>query len=217
MRVWVPALPFLFLLPWVASMPWFIALALTSMNLVGVNSVRAVGSHYELILVPFLFSGMILRSTQKTKEGRTSTLSIGLVLALIVFGQSPIYLIRKFNPTHQELCIHKILARINPDVSVSTQYALFPHLSRRPHVDHFKEAASVKDDVIALSLMDGIDLWAEETLPAEFAKVPSDRYQPVFTQKNLSIWCENSKCTHVKNMFTGPDVDSCLKNLESSG
>jgi hypothetical protein len=228
-RLFLPMTPFLFLAPLSWSWSWFVALLLALMNMAGVSANRAVGSHYELILIPFLFYGAILGLKRRVPQQPAAILPgaayenaakrlneirslervvLAILLSLVVFGRSPIFYARQFWPTQPEQCIDEALSKIGSRWSVSTQYALYPHLSRRETAVHLESSANLKSDLVIASVLPGIDLWNDDRIPEIVKSIPADRYRPAVNLRSLQIWCEKARCPE----FRAPEISEACKH-----
>lgn len=195
--LWQVLLPFA---PFVSASPISLGLGIIATLLVLANLLftpTIVGFHYELILVPFLFSALISSPQMKKRNAGL----VFILLCLCVYGRSPILALRESLPTREHLKLQSTLERIPDDLSVATQSDLMPHLHHRREIHMFRSAARCREDVIVLSFLPNLTNYGSEEAPAEATKIDGQIYTKIYEGKTATIWCKkdiNQKCYDLK-------------------
>lgn len=127
-----------------------------AINLLEASGIQVWLVHYQAELTAFVFIAAVF-GAKKILERRPDRWLAGVLTAsaLLFFGTSDAYHLRKALPTAETLEIHERLERVPEDGRLSAQAALAPHLTQRKWLEIFPEVAGSEWVVVDL----GLDPW----------------------------------------------------------
>ena len=195
--VFLPFAPVLIQRPRRDSMLFMGALLLALANLLFTPG--SVGLHYELILVPFLFAGLIFGMAPRESE-RARQIQYVLLLALCVFGRSPVLTLRESMPNADHIQLERYLRQIPSNASVITQTDLMPHLHRRKEIAVYSPIASLDADFVIFSFLKGMSFYATNGVAEAKQRLPQMGYTEFFSNPVMTIWCRSGvSCQKLKD------------------
>jgi uncharacterized membrane protein len=153
----------------------FLAYILYYLNLF--IGVQTIGFHYECIMVPFLFLGLIEGVTKQNpnQEILNKKLIFLIFTFFIFFGRSPVLLIRNYIPTKHHLNLSQALKQIPNNAKVAAMGSIHPHLSNRKDILFLDPNIDV--DYVVMSLNKEMDRYASPNLEETIQKyIDSKKY-----------------------------------------
>lgn len=185
-----PFIPFIFFKPQFKPI-FFLAVGSFFILVNLVITQQTIGFHYELILVPFLFTFAALNFKKlENKFGQSKTYTLCLFLFLCVFGRSPVIALQDYRELPEHVCIKEELQRVPKNASIATQTGLQPFLTHRSHAAILKSAKKVKEDFVVVSFAPGVSTYATPIESYDW-KTLDQNYREILHKPYLSIWCKN--------------------------
>jgi len=191
LKVLTPFVPF----AWAAPIPFLIACAGLAMN---TALDLKFGFHYECVLIPFLFyvlisgvqtllSGGVSFFSRRLNPGRPELLMTLVLLFMLFFGRSPAFTVREFRPDERDAFISKVLEQIPPNVSVTAQMIVHPHVCTRTQADLFRGTPPTTDYVV-FDLSPWRSQWGVNNLEKVAASLDPAAYQKVIDTDGFLIF-----------------------------
>jgi uncharacterized membrane protein len=192
---------------------WLAVGALMAMNLL--ISLRTVGFHYECIVMPFLFYGLITALKARSSAPRRELALVFATCALFaVFGRSPVLALGAHWPSREHRCMTASLATLPPAASVATQSGLFPHLMARRDIFLRGLPEQVQEDYLVTTKLADVSTYATPLLHSwvdGFSAARPD-YRLLFEDSRLKIWCHLRVCTATNTLA----ALRALSNIQAS-
>lgn len=205
----LPFLPFLTFRPLRTGFAYVIALALLAMNLIITE--HKIGFHYEAILIPFLFVGLIHGYIKRAHRfGQTNAVALLVTLFICVYGRSPMLTLREWYPNADHRCLAQTIKQLPTDASILTQSSLFPHLDHRSETIIFGDADKAREDFVVLTPLDSISAYPHPNFTAEMGKMAQTRYVPVVLNNVARIWCAPESCAKYANAVQAVKAVTCV-------
>ena len=209
--VLLPFLPFMTFRPLRSGFAYVIALGLLAINLIITE--HKVGFHYEVVIIPFLFLGLMTSYAKRARAfGSVNAAALLVTLFMCVYGRSPILTLREWYPREEHRCLSQTIEMIPSDASVRTQSGLFPHLDHRSEAQIFGDADKSKEDFVVLTPLASVSAYPHPSFSAEMGNMKKTRYESVVENNVVRIWCHPNACTKYATAVQAIKAVSCETN-----
>lgn len=211
LTVALPFIPFLAIRPWRDGFAYVIGFGFLLLNLLVMD--QTVGFHYECVLMPFLFAGLVHGFARRSRQyGAANAAALLGTLMLCVYGRSPILTLREWWPTKDHKCMSRALEYIPGDASIMAQGGLYPHLDHRDVTQTVSYVSLAKEDFVLLSRLKNVSEYPimdrQAQIDAMF-KLPA--YKLIVDGPLLSIWCRREACAKYPQAVAALGAEQCLK------